>query len=237
MELKDRMEVEDRFRGVLLTVMLRHKAELIRLMGNPPDLSNVPMEFWERVEEDNRDELLKWLVLIFWHAATQHGMDATAARNMAVNFSINRTLSVLEGMSRRTREFILKQVDDWRTKLAQGNRISNDDIAERLDIVFGETRSELIAASETTEAAVYGGSVGVSSVYGLSDSDIWFTQEDERVCPYCGPLHLAKRRDWARIYYEQILPVHPEFSAYGPPGDHLPHPRCRCWRVYVSENQ
>jgi hypothetical protein len=96
------------------------------------------------------------------------------------------------------------------------------------DVVFGQARADLIAASETTRAVTAGeygvltAAVSLGIMPYSDDVVIWYTADDERVCPYCMPLHQQPRSVWSAE------------APYGPPL----HPRCRCWLEYgvgVSE--
>ena len=49
---------------------------------------------------------------------------------------------------------------------------------------------------------------------------IWFTRDDERVCPICEPLHSFTQRKWRQV------------APNGPPA----HPNCRCWLRYLIPN-
>lgn len=39
----------------------KHREELLRLLGNPPNLRNVPSEFWDKVKREERE---KWIILL-----------------------------------------------------------------------------------------------------------------------------------------------------------------------------
>lgn len=216
-ELADRMKQEEAFEFAYLVVNQRLQRELRGLLGDPPDPSNVPEEFWERAEQLQREESLKWLILLFWQSAIQHGADPQIARDEAERWANSRAGLIFRGSTA------------WSRKLFTG--LTDDNREEVLDNIFGEVRAARMAATQTTDAALAG-----AASQGVSADDIWITQVDEMVCPYCRPLHLKPRRDWLQIYYEIILPSFPAGASYGPPGDRSPHVNCRCFRIYAFEN-
>lgn len=51
-----------------------NRKELIRLMGDPPDVRNVPLEFWERVKQQEGMSIAKWSLLSFLLAGLGAGI-------------------------------------------------------------------------------------------------------------------------------------------------------------------
>ena len=95
------------------------------------------------------------------------------------------------------------------------------DIADRLkttlDKQLSDHRADVIAVTEITHTI----SVADDSTARYIEQrrpvylpPIWFTQEDEKVCPICGPLHGKGPVAWAHMF------------PTGPPA----HPVCRCWK-------
>lgn len=88
--------------------------------------------------------------------------------------------------------------------------------------VFGQARAEMIAITEVTRAVSAGEALivvllaaGVEGVQARLE-EIWYTENDARVCPVCAPLHNQSKDEWAHLFPD------------GPPA----HPRCRCWKEY-----
>lgn len=87
---------------------------------------------------------------------------------------------------------------------------------------FGEARANTIAVTETTRAFAQGEiEAGLELKEKYPDVPvvkIWFTNEDERVCPICGGLDT------------QEVPVSEPFTLDGVEYEAPPaHPNCRCW--------
>jgi hypothetical protein len=89
-------------------------------------------------------------------------------------------------------------------------------LASRL---WGKNRAEAIAITETTTAINIGEHEAVQIAkqqFGMDAYAVWFTAEDERVCPRCLPFHGTKEDVWGD-----------EFPYGGPV-----HVRCRCSLVW-----
>lgn len=83
-----------------------------------------------------------------------------------------------------------------------------------VDRAFNEDRRERIGITETTVALMWGALFyqRLMARRGVEIELIWYTQEDERVCPICGALQGARQEDWSQQFPK------------GPPA----HVRCRC---------
>lgn len=165
----------------------------------------------DEAEEDLRNLLLYWLGLIFIRSAVQHGLDESRAETGAASWVLGHVVRVTTQMRRYSRELL--------------------DAGES---VFTRQHAERVAATEVSEAASAGAEFSARLLGFKSEDDTWFTRLDERVCPYCGPLHGQPRSRWFRIYNQQILPAHPEFAVYGRPERPPAHVHCRCFIVYLS---
>lgn len=95
---------------------------------------------------------------------------------------------------------------------------------EKIEAIATKARAERIAVTETT-AATTAGESGIAQISQQSGGPVirphWNTEQDERVCQICMPLH----REW-------LGDVPREYQA-GPPA----HVMCRCWLTWerVSE--
>jgi len=93
---------------------------------------------------------------------------------------------------------------------------SSEQAQQLIDQATNENRSDLVAITGITIAL----SAGLFLLNGIYRSqhnvemvEVWFTQDDERVCPICGPLHGTTPRTWRARF----------------PGGPPAHPRCRCF--------
>lgn len=210
-ELRDRDEIEENLILVLLALFRTQRERLEDLD------SEDAVAFWDEHDSELRNLLLYWLGLIFVRSAVQHGAPEQEARLQAATWVLGHTIRVVSEM-RRTSQRLLR------------DGITPDS----LDNVFGEERAKRVGITEVSEAASVGSEFAALLLGSSSPEDTWYTSLDERVCPYCGPLHGEQRKDWLTIYQRVILPSHPEFAVYGPPNRTPAHVNCRCFINYAS---
>lgn len=87
-------------------------------------------------------------------------------------------------------------------------------LVDLLRPAFGPARAEMIAVTEVTRAVSEGQNIyqRIMRDAGIEMERVWRTNNDDRVCPVCGPLNSKSEDDW-----RDSLPD-------GPPA----HVRCRC---------
>jgi hypothetical protein len=228
-DLPNRTDFEERFAARMSRLSSRHRRELQHLLGVPPDISRVPDSFWERVQRETEEEAAALMLLIMLASSrvtlssipesSRIDVDRAADRivSQAAEASARRAAVLAESYTERSREMLGLAGQRWAD--AEPGAITGAEIAEDTTSIFGPARSESVAITETTQAASIGGELAIEATVGKSDGDTWFTAQDNRVCPICGPLHGASRERWSR------------FFPSGPPA----HPRCRCWIQYAIE--
>jgi hypothetical protein len=212
-ELRNRAALESDFAKRFGELAGRHRRELDKLLGNPPDAQNVPASFWEKVQRETEEELVAILLLLFIAASSQHGLDDDRARSVATGFALGRGAQVAASYAQTSFERTRNNFP--------GETVTRETRAEGLEKVFGKARVEEIAVDNTTAASTAGGEAAIEATVGKTEQDTWFTQGDDKVCPTCGPLHRLKRSDWMLKFPS------------GPPS----HPNCRCWIEYAREKQ
>ena len=97
--LENKEKANADFQRLYKRALVRHKAELVRLLGRPPNLANVPQDFWEKIREEMAATTTTMALLLFMAAATQRhevapGMDLTHADPLAFEFAQQRGQSV-----------------------------------------------------------------------------------------------------------------------------------------------
>lgn len=97
------------------------------------------------------------------------------------------------------------------------------DVMRELGPIFGEDRALSAAVTEVTRAYARGNQiVGEALAKEFPDVPvikIWYTNNDERVCPICEPL------DGKEVGIDEPFPADVEGDLLLPPA----HTRCRCW--------
>lgn len=204
-EVPNRRDFEQQLGRSLGLVTIRRLRELKRLLGRPPRMANVPASFWTDLRNEIDSQLSAILLLIFIAAADEEGQpDSTAAAQQYA--------------SRRSSLAASWVVDSARDRLAsaEASAIADPgmpDVATVIDVVFTPERIDVIATTEITAAQSAGTDYGIWTTRGLSERDLWITEDDGSVCKICRPLHQVGRSIWTR-----------QFPA-GPPA----HINCRCW--------
>lgn len=229
-ELVDRMKYEEAAVRKFGYLSAQHRRELRQLLGSPPDAANVPEEFWAKVQKEHEAEALALLALLLAASATQHGLNGEDATRQARDWAEREAAQRAADWVQNSRETLQQKSSEWRSRQQQppgtdgattdgSPLITDDEIDETTDAVFGKRRVERMVATETTRAQHAGSEIAIATTVGLSPDDIWHTENDQKVCPVCSPLNLTPRSFWSRFFPE------------GPPG---PHPNCRCWIEYVN---
>lgn len=222
MELPDRDDRDDEAYALLLLLLRRYQDELQQLLGRPPDVRQVPSEFWTRVERDTGDELSMILLATFLASAAHHGAESvehsTAAALAGVGWAAGQAQRVALGFTQTSRRLLERLGAEWLDRFLTGEPVSATEIRDQTEDIFGETRAIRLASDAVTAGQTAGGEWAVAAMSELSPDDTWHTVADEKVCPVCEPLDSLPRSQW-----EQSVPS-------GPPA----HPMCRCWIVYSS---
>jgi hypothetical protein len=212
-DIPDREKHEASFSHDLGRLMIRHRRELERIAGWPPDLSRVPAEFWVRVEEDLRKQNEAALLLFFLLVTARHGVDDRTGRQLANGYVSGRAATVASRFATNTRDRVQTlQRDITTTKTVITKTAFND----RLATILGPSRADTLAVTEITAATSAGSGAAVGTLGLVSAADQWITENDARVCPICSPLHQTRRDNWSRLFPS------------GPPA----HVNCRCWLKY-----
>lgn len=232
-ELTNREELEADFAKRFGKVARRHMHEFREWLGDPPNINNVPEEFWAMCEHEMQRDNYILLLLIFSTSAIQHGWDGAEMRLAAAGFAKERSGKVAENWIESTRRMFGEKLDKARkdnqekpssgiadhmeaSRTLEPTREQVDDI---LDDLYGAKRIHVWAVDETTRARHAGSEEAIENTVGLSEEDIWRTEDDSSVCPICRPLDGKPRSYWARFFPE------------GPPD---PHARCRCFIEYSN---
>lgn len=211
-EIPNRDVTERQLELAIARSMRKHRAEYIRLAGDPPDPARVPVDFWLRVREDMERDLAAAYVVIFTDNAVAHGLTPSLAALVAPSIARIRARDVANRYALNSHKTLQRVLFSGGT-----NPPSADTVISK---VFNRGRAAGVATTETTAVASFAAelAVGVSSTRGRGEGDTWFTVGPS-ACDVCRPLHGQPRSVWSRIF------------PMGPPA----HPSCRCWIQYASE--
>lgn len=215
-ELDDRMEREAKLALLLSRVGAAQRRELEKMLGNPPNIKNVPAAWWAKSQQEIEDTLTKVLLLTFAASAMGHGLGRMLAEKRAAAWAATNSAKIAKQMTTNTRIGLGMSLRDI---MDRGGVPTRADIRGVTVRWLGPTRFIGVAITETTRAQHNGGEFGIESTIGLSPEDEWITRSDGHVCPVCLPFHLKPRKVWARSFPD------------GPPE---PHRSCRCWIRYAG---
>lgn len=215
MDVLNRDELERRLARVISKDLRAEMNKLLDLLGDPPELSKVPYEYWQNGWKEIRKDVEPILVDTFSQQAlglmdyVGIGADWAQFNMIAADWARSYAYDLvtgMEGTTHRTLEKLLqKNVPGY---FEEG--LTSKELAVRLEPQFGAVRSEMIAVTETTRAAVEGERAYVQELVketGKEMIPIWLTANDDRVCVICGP------KNGKPITDGQFPPA---------------HPRCRC---------
>ena len=215
MGIVNRDELERKLARVLSKGLRAEMKRLLDLLGDPPDLSRVPYEYWQNGWKDIQRDVEPILVDTFISQAESLmnsvgiGSDWAHFNEIAADWGRAYSYNLVTGMEGTTRSAL--------EKLLQKNvpgyfeeGLTSKELAVRLEPQFGPVRADMIAVTETTRAAVEGERAYVQELVketGKEMIPIWLTANDDRVCVICGPKNEK-----------------PITDGQFPPA----HPRCRC---------
>ncbi len=135
------------------------------------------------------------------------------ANNAAAQWAIGYGYDLVRGLLDTTRDRLQIEIAEY-----INNSQTIGQLIERITAggVFGQPRAHAIAVTEVTRAYAQG-NLAAWRASGVVEGKQWNTNNDELVCPVCGPLA------------GQVVALDEPFpgNIAAPPA----HPRCRCWIV------
>lgn len=239
-EIPDREEKEKAYARLVAKLLKTYGGNIFELIGDPPDLANIPDDFWD-------EESLRWVAAlapfgskVYLDAARQlmeqapMQVDWTLINERAAKWASTYTFKLVHGINDTTRKVASLELERLRTSIPEffNRQMTRGDLEKRLqeDGLFGPVRAEMIAVTEVTRAATEG-ELGLSrelAKQGIEMVPIWQTSNDDLVCDICRPLNERA----ADTYGGENNPVwiHPETGEQIGSDDAAPpaHPRCRC---------
>lgn len=173
----------------------------------------------------NTDDIDAELILLFVEAIREGvdifdalvplDVDYAAANNRALDYARTYVTEWLSGLDATSAEAVRNAVQHFVD--TPGSTVG--DAINLLTTTFGDDRAERIAITEITRAYAEGNQLAGEDLAaqwpGVRVTKRWFTNNDDLVCPICGPLEGAE------------VNIDEEFA----PGiDNPPaHVNCRCW--------
>jgi hypothetical protein len=191
-ELKNRSALEKAIAKAIGEKLNGRTKQLMKLLGDPPQLDRVPASFWDELGVDLTGAIRPELKKIFEEAAqelivnTTVGIDWALVNQAASDWAKTYTFELVKDIQDNTMAALQTQVSGY---FEQPTTL--EELSASLDGLFGEYRAALIAVTETTRASTEGEKQTVALIEqdsGIHMVPIFETEKDELVCDLCGPM-------------------------------------------------
>lgn len=212
MELPNRHQLDAEAAHALTQISGRHRDEAIRLMGQPPNIDNIPEATWKKWRDELDAELATIALLIFFQSSMFHGASEDAALQSARLWAPGYARETSRQVMQTTYNRLDTISDRFQSSLSLGEDIE-DEVAEAVNRVFGRERMANLALDVVTVGQTQGAENTIANKYGLSDEDWWQTNpglSQSGPCKTCSQLHGQPRSVWQLKYPSGPGPeVHP----------------------------
>jgi len=205
-EPPDRSTLEDDLEAAIQPILRRYRREAARAIkqGERPDT--------EGMRDDIIDALIPILILAALSALNHY--EEQFQLYLSDEDTLEQVTQWANQHAEREASRIMQTTDGLLSESAQviDDTERSREIAQQ---AFTDERAQRIGITEITMALAAGALLYQAIVRTRHNVEIellWFTQEDERVCPVCAPLHATTQEVWSQ-----------QFPS-GPPA----HVRCRC---------
>lgn len=215
MNFSGRAAAESRLAAAIAKLSATQRRTLLELLGDPPSLTRLPADFWQQQDAAWTQALTPELEQIFVDAVLEQvqafpftGIDWGLANERAEAWARTYTFKLVTGINDTTRRGLQQAIGDYFTQPTTLGALRT-----QLERWYNPVRADMIATTEVTRAATQGELETVRQIgeQGLRLKPVWQTNNDELVCPICGPRHNQEIKD----------------GQYPPA-----HPRCRCWTTH-----
>jgi len=218
MELPNRDQLDKEAAAALSQLTERQKQEALRLLGNPPNIRNIPPSKWQEWKEETEAALAIILILCFSESAIYHGGTEEESRKQARVWAESQSAT----LARQITETTYTQLEAISNRLSESTEpVPRKELLDALNRVFGPERTERIAVDAVTRGQSVGGEWSIAEFVGKSLDDWWQNNpgmSQSGPCKTCMALHGQPRTVWEL--------EHPS----GPPA----HPGCVCEIRYVN---
>lgn len=197
-DIPDRDDQEAAYAKLIAKLLKAYGGRLLEKLGDPPDLSNLDQSFWDEEAKELVKNLSPFGEQVFLDAAlrlmetTPLGVDWALVNERAVEWASRYTYDLVRGINQTTRGTLQRTLTDYFNL-----GLTREDLEGRIRPLFGPVRAEMIAVTEVTRAASEGEQALARELHeqGIDMIPVWQTNNDELVCPQCGPKHDQPIRD------------------------------------------
>ncbi|MHB0966009.1 MAG: hypothetical protein ACYC36_06085 [Bellilinea sp.] len=218
----NRDELERRLARVIGHEQRAELTALLDILGNPPRIENVPQEFWETGWKQLAAAVEPVIMDIYLGQAEAMlgtvpiGVSWDMINKGAQEYARRYGFDLVKEIMNNTQSGVTDILRALQTEIPNFYEAGVDlgTLTDRLSRWFSPIRAEMIAITETTRAASQAEQAIAAEIEresGIKMIPIWNTENDELVCPLCGP------RDQKEITDGMFPPIHPRCL----PGDTL----------------
>lgn len=218
MAVFDRRDLERKLARVLSKDLREELKKLLDYLGDPPDLSRVPNEYWRTgwklIAKHVEPILVEYFVEVALEAmnVAQVTIDLAVVSTGAVEWARNNSEKWLQEAFGKTYEGVGELISQ-----SYERGWTYQELVKALERYYSPVRAEMIAVTEMTRAATMAELEVEKRIFEMTGKHrvpIWFTANDEHMCDYCEPRNNK-----------------PIIDGEYPPA----HPRCRCRLAHRSE--
>lgn len=213
MELPNRHKLDTEAAEALSKISDRHRKEAVRLMGNPPDVSRIPESTWQQWQDELDAEIAAIVLLVFFQSAQYHGGSEDLSMQRAQSWAPGFGQSTARQVTQTTFERLSTASETWRNRLQAGTDVTDAEIEDTINRIFGPARMSRVAIDSVTVAQTAGGEQIIAELFGRSDDDWWQNNpglSESGPCKKCERMHGQPRYIWESMYPEGPGPsVHP----------------------------
>lgn len=211
MNNSDIIRASDKLVDILKRYFGAQARDLIRLLGNPPDIANLPETFYQSLTDGQVAILEPYLADVYVERAQRLIQSTTFRPSWSIINKAGRdwarqyTYDMVKGITATSRELISRAVWDFMS----GAEMTINDLSSQLTDIFGEVRATMIARTEVTRAAVEADRMTVREIQrenpNINLVPVWNARNGEQACPDCEPLDgLEYGKGWT-----EYPPLHP----------------------------
>lgn len=216
-ELPDRMKLESKIGVVLSRLGSRQRRELEQILGNPPNVGNVPDSWWTDKQAELAAVLLLLLGDVYYRSAKQHGLDREAARQMSQQWAAKQATDLASDFTKNSRDILRTDARDW-----TGDQMTKKAIRETTLKMLGPKRMTRVAVTETSRGQHEGADEAVSRL----DTEVIRIWRHSRFRPKG---HAGAAVDPCPICTPNLNKPSDEWNGHEPG---ISHPMCDCFTEY-----
>lgn len=169
----------------------RNRDELIRLLGDPPQLDKVPEQYWAGAGKEVRravEGVFEEIYIAQSLAIAEQvrlTVDWALINQRAVDWAARHATDMMHAVESTTRNAIIDYVQKY-----YQNDWTLEELIDRISRIYAPERARTVAITETTNAAVQSQRETANMIrdeYGIVMRETWVVSEYDRVCELCEP--------------------------------------------------